>query len=471
MFVREILRYTDEILIERSMTPEEVLTTYRNKLIAAGYDQDGRNPEGIVRAFTTIDPTGGKLVQWMMLRFLARDFTLEELPRVGAALTGFVDHIVKSQQKGLGGIQQYRTLNDLETAVEIASNPPPSVKQQRKVAKLEGAEKVFESPEVTILRINTEEASCLYGKGTKWCVSGTNDNMFDGFTRWGPLYLLLTRDKRKFMIHVERNQSQDEQNQYVSPKELGQRYPTLMPWFRHLGEKAHNGEVWYLRHVAVGDAELLPEKIRTNLLRDPSRIIDSLLISKQNYDGEGVRSLMLTDPSAAAAYAVRVLKRRWTEAEPIIATDPSSAIGYAEYFDMPRWKEAEPAILASPNMIERYARYVIKGRWPEGEEVVLKDPAIAVEYASRVIRGRWPEGEKVIMKDPMSAMNYARQVLNDKWPEGEKAIMKDPEAIFRYVVTVLFDRWKEAEPMLKTDLKWWKAYKDEMATQYGIRVR
>lgn len=445
MFVREILRYTDEILIERAMTPEEVLQTYRNKLIAAGYDQGGRAPEDIVRAFTTIDPTGGKFAQWMMLRFLAKDFTLEELPRVGAALTGFVDHIVKSQQKGLGGIQQYRTLNDLETAVEIASNPPPSVKQQRKVTKLEGAEKVFESPEVTILRINTEEASCLYGKGTKWCVSGTNDNMFDGFTRWGPLYLLLTRDKRKFMIHVEKNQSQDERNQYVAPKELGEMYPSLMRWFQYIGERSVENAVWYLRHVADGEVEVLPEKIRALLLRDPTMIVNSLIISKNNYDNESVQNIILTDPTAAYLYAMKIRSGRWKEAEPIIMRDARVAVEYAAHLGWRRWEEAEPVILKTPEVITRYAQ--------------------------GVIRGRWPEGEKVILRDPKLTMDYVRRVIHDQWPEGEKVIMTDPESIYTYVTTILFDRWKEAEPVLKTDPKWWRAYKEHMAVQYGVRVR
>ena len=54
-------------------------------------------------------------------------------------------------------------VNDIENTV--------SKTKQKEIEKLEGAELVAEGNGYKVYRIDTYEASCLYGKGTKWCVA------------------------------------------------------------------------------------------------------------------------------------------------------------------------------------------------------------------------------------------------------------------------------------------------------------
>ena len=55
--------------------------------------------------------------------------------------------------------------------------------QKNKQAKDVGATLVYEDEEWFIYRIDTWEASCLYGKGTKWCISGENSKFWDDYAK------------------------------------------------------------------------------------------------------------------------------------------------------------------------------------------------------------------------------------------------------------------------------------------------
>jgi hypothetical protein len=52
----------------------------------------------------------------------------------------------------------------------------------------------------------TVEASCKYGKGTKWCTAATeSQNYFEYYQESGPLYIWITKpDKKKFQFHFEK---------------------------------------------------------------------------------------------------------------------------------------------------------------------------------------------------------------------------------------------------------------------------
>ena len=58
-----------------------------------------------------------------------------------------------------------------------------SKSQERKTAKLEGAELVAKNNEWKVYRIETHNASCFYGKGTKWCTAGKDSHYFDDYKK------------------------------------------------------------------------------------------------------------------------------------------------------------------------------------------------------------------------------------------------------------------------------------------------
>jgi hypothetical protein len=64
----------------------------------------------------------------------------------------------------------------------------------------------------TIIVPKTEEASCYYGKGTKWCTAATGyNNMFDRYNNRGSLYILINKQdpSEKYQFHFEDSQFMD----------------------------------------------------------------------------------------------------------------------------------------------------------------------------------------------------------------------------------------------------------------------
>ena len=58
-------------------------------------------------------------------------------------------------------------------------------KDKKKAAKA-GARIIYEKGKVSVIRPETKEASCLFGKGTQWCISAErSQNYFDSYTRRG----------------------------------------------------------------------------------------------------------------------------------------------------------------------------------------------------------------------------------------------------------------------------------------------
>jgi len=118
---------------------------------------------------------------------------------------------------------------------------------------------------------------------------------------------------------------------------------------------------------------------------------------------------------------------------------PSTLKGYDKRFQVPelayeqalkygnRTPKLEQSIIRSPEYAHKYAFNVLKKRWLEAEPIIATDPHWAVVYAFQVIHGKFPEAEPVIIKSPLDAFLYAIHVLRRRWPEAEPVIAQGPE--------------------------------------------
>lgn len=63
----------------------------------------------------------------------------------------------------------------------------------------------------TIINPKTEEAACLYGKGSKWCTAAEYHNAFDGYNRRGKIWILIDKNhpNDKLQFHFEDEQFMD----------------------------------------------------------------------------------------------------------------------------------------------------------------------------------------------------------------------------------------------------------------------
>jgi hypothetical protein len=81
--------------------------------------------------------------------------------------------------------------------------------------------KKYDLPNWTIIIPETEEASCYYGKGTKWCTAADTSNRFDQYASQGDLYILINKKdpSEKYQFHFESSQFMDVKDRDI---ELGE---------------------------------------------------------------------------------------------------------------------------------------------------------------------------------------------------------------------------------------------------------
>ena len=121
-------------------------------------------------------------------------------------------------------------------------------KDQEKEAYSKAAkdvEKVYESDEWLILIPKTREASCLYGKDTRWCTAAENSyNYFDSYNRKGPLYIFIEKEtQHKWQFHFQEEQYMDAEDSQIDLIEFVKDNPELKDIILDLAEKNESTDV------------------------------------------------------------------------------------------------------------------------------------------------------------------------------------------------------------------------------------
>lgn len=86
----------------------------------------------------------------------------------------------------LTDINSYKSSEQLKTALEEYSN-----KSKRQYKKVEGGNVVYEDNRFFVVNPLTYDASCYYGKGTKWCTAANTDANFHKYNDDGKLFYVL----------------------------------------------------------------------------------------------------------------------------------------------------------------------------------------------------------------------------------------------------------------------------------------
>ena len=175
-----------------------------------------RDSDDIVDHFAThADPTNNKqYTQWIINKYKQKNFRQEDHPRIKDALSGFEKYKPKLEKKD---INQYKSLSDVETAVEPHLGQASSNKEEKRQVKSEGADSIHDDKElgVTVHHLKTKDAACAYGAGTKWCTAAKNNNMFHHYNNEGPLYVI-QHDGKKYQFHNETDSLVNSKDEPVS---------------------------------------------------------------------------------------------------------------------------------------------------------------------------------------------------------------------------------------------------------------
>jgi len=158
------------------------------KLIKEGRVEDFKSkygqkftPENADRIVANVSP---KFLNWIGKTFDAINFE-ENFTKLVAALKRF-EKISSNLPKT--DINQYNGLTELLTSLlEYES------KSKRNIRKVQGGNVVYEDDRFFIVNPLTQEASCYYGKGTKWCTAADSNHQFNQYNQDGKLFYILDK--------------------------------------------------------------------------------------------------------------------------------------------------------------------------------------------------------------------------------------------------------------------------------------
>jgi predicted nuclease with TOPRIM domain len=85
-------------------------------------------------------------------------------------------------------INSYKNLTEVYQALNDYANRP-----RREYKKVDGGNVVYDDDRFFIVNPQTHQASCYYGKGTKWCTAADSNHQFNHYNQDGKLFYILDK--------------------------------------------------------------------------------------------------------------------------------------------------------------------------------------------------------------------------------------------------------------------------------------
>lgn len=128
-----------------------------------------------------------KFLEWVGKNFDAIDFD-KNFQKLVQSLHEF-EKI--SSNLPLTDINSYKNVSELFNALQEYANRP-----RRQYRKVEGGNVVYEDDRFFVVNPLTHQASCYYGKGTKWCTAADSSYQFNQYNDDGKLFYILDKSKQ-----------------------------------------------------------------------------------------------------------------------------------------------------------------------------------------------------------------------------------------------------------------------------------
>lgn len=156
--------------------------------------------------------------EWLYRLYAKGNLPLNKIEKVKDYLRLFKTYINVMPQE-YRDINKLKSLDDLYDIVKDFEGKedviPVSKTQQIKKIK-EEVDKVYDDGDWIVLVPTTERAACIVGKGTKWCTSADENNMFEDYYNEGNLYIIIDKNNnKKYQLHIEKKEFKDETNNDV----------------------------------------------------------------------------------------------------------------------------------------------------------------------------------------------------------------------------------------------------------------
>jgi len=126
---------------------------------------------------------------------------------------------------GLRDVNKFKSINEFLDATDklqvfVEKEEEDAEEEAERKARIdEKTIKILDNENYLVVVPKSEESSCYYGQGTRWCTAAReSQNLFKGYDRDGNLYIIIDREKNeKYQFHSPTMQFMDEDD---SPIEL-----------------------------------------------------------------------------------------------------------------------------------------------------------------------------------------------------------------------------------------------------------
>ena len=158
----------------------------------------------------------GKYGKWLLSLYQRGKLKIGDLGEAKECLSTFSKYISRIEVKD---INKYGSIRELYDAVRpfMSGDEATSKSDALRRQKHAEAEKVYEDELWEVIIPHTQKASCIYGKGTKWCTAAENSqNMFDYYNERGPLYININKKNgKKYQFHFETESFMDAEDEPI----------------------------------------------------------------------------------------------------------------------------------------------------------------------------------------------------------------------------------------------------------------
>lgn len=226
--------FEDKVQMLVTKQGEKALTAYKND--KGANIPDLKTGEDVV---TNLSGWTQKYLQWLVTRYTENQFSLEDKSRVVQAMDNFSKYSKKLELKD---INQYKDLSDLEDKLsafgddDAKSNRQLDREKESEFFKSKDAKIFYQDDKIKVIVPNTEEASCYFGQGTKWCTAADKNNLFNSYNKSGKLYIVFAGGK-KYQFHFKNEQFMDDADREIDIVDMIKKFPSLKDAFSDIARK------------------------------------------------------------------------------------------------------------------------------------------------------------------------------------------------------------------------------------------
>lgn len=231
----------------------------------------------------------------MINQYISGKFSLEDKGKI----KDLVDNFEKYKKKlGKKDINQY-TIKELETSIarfmdeDAKSKKQLSREEEAKFFKDKEAKLFYEGGGIKVIIPKTEKASCHFRIGTKWCTAGEKNNMFQNYAKRGSLYIIFTKDWRKyqFFFRTQQKKIADETDHMLNTKELNElvkKYPALIDAFEKVAKKT--GFLPFIKDLTDVDYTVYAKQ-------DPLELINMMITTEKQLSEKAADEILKANKS------------------------------------------------------------------------------------------------------------------------------------------------------------------------------